>query len=341
MSVLLERGRRPGPTALGSRQGQRPRRARSGFTLVELLVVIAIVGVLTALLLPAVQSAREAGRRTSCLNNLKQIGVALQNFHQSQGRFPPGRGGPPPKIFSALAYLLPYVEESSLEGLIDLSQAPTNVVVKGVPYSGKANYPAAITTVAMLACPSDLSAGRVSGSEFGATNYAANSGSAAVDGSLWPADGVFFGESQVRFRDLLDGSSHTAAFSERMLGTGLPFTPPQTGLFILELSNSVVLDDNSCASPGSGNWYNARGAKWILGNYGNTLYNHHFTPNPPQWDCMNQPQQKGFMAARSYHPDGVNVVFCDGSTRFVEDNIDLAVWRATATRAGSETLDRL
>ena len=113
--------------------------SQSGFTLVELLVVIAIIGVLVSLLLPAIQAAREAARRSSCTNNLRQLGIAMQNCHDTQGRLPPGRGGPPPQIFSPQAYLLPYVEEGSLDGMIDFNQAPTTVVVGGVPFSGAAN----------------------------------------------------------------------------------------------------------------------------------------------------------------------------------------------------------
>jgi prepilin-type processing-associated H-X9-DG protein len=311
---------------------------------VELLVVIAIVGALAALLLPAVQMAREAGRRTKCGSNLRQIGLALQNFHQAHGRFPPGRGGPLPKIFSPLAYLLPYVEEGGLQSQIDLSMAPTTVFVAGNLFSGDPNKPAASEIVAVLQCPSDIAYGRVAGSTFGATHYAGNAGSAAVDGDIWSADGVFFGESRVRFRDLLDGSSRTAAFSERTLGTGQAagaIPPHRADLYILELSNAYTLDETSCGQTTTGGWYSARGAKWILGNYGNTLYNHHYTPNPPQWDCMNQPQQKGYLSARSNHTGGVNVAFCDGSVRFVADSVEPAVWRAIATRETGEPLDAL
>jgi prepilin-type N-terminal cleavage/methylation domain-containing protein/prepilin-type processing-associated H-X9-DG protein len=315
---------------------------RNAFTLIELLVVIAIIAVLIALLLPAVQAAREAARRSSCTNNLRQLGIAQQNCHDTSGSLPPGRGGPPPQIFSPQAYLLPYVEEGSLEGRIDFAQAPTTVVVGGVPFSGAANKPAACEAVSVLQCPSDTEPGRVVGSDFGATNYVANTGSGQIDaGTIDKSDGVFFLESHVTFKHITDGTSHTAAFSERMLGPGIKVTGPAlpgqlAGVYVLELFNSAPVSDANCAQPSNGNWYEIRGAKWILGNYGNTLYNHHLTPNAPQVDCMNLPQQKGYLAARSNHNQGVNVLFCDSSVRFVDDTIDASLWRALASRAGEE-----
>jgi prepilin-type N-terminal cleavage/methylation domain-containing protein/prepilin-type processing-associated H-X9-DG protein len=322
----------------------RPGKA-AGFTLVELLVVIAIVGVLMALLLPAIQSAREAGRRTACINHLKQLGIAQQGFHDAHGRFPPGRGGPPPKIFSPQAYLLPYVEEGSIEQQIYFDLAPTPVVIAGMFYSGAENKPAASTPVPVLQCPSDVTVGRVPGSDYAATNYVACSGSGTVnEGSLTAADGVFFKESKITFKNLLDGSSHTAAFSERMLGTGQPATtlaPELSASYILELKSSSPVSPANCQVESNGLWYKERGAKWILGNYGNTVYNHYHVPNAVAWDCMNLPQQQGYLSARSYHLGGVNVLFCDGSVRFVTDEIALEVWRAWGTREGSEALDAL
>ena len=153
------------------------------------------------------------------------------------------------------------------------------------------------------------------------------------------ADGVFYLTSRVRFADLVDGSSHTAAFAERTLGSGeLSATelPTDVGLYILELKNSVDVSIAGCASSGNGGWYSQRSAKWILGNYGNTLYNHFYGPNARDWDCMNLPQQKGFLSARSNHPGGVQLLCCDGSTRFIVDMIDLAVWRGLSTRAARE-----
>jgi len=313
---------------------------RNAFTLVELLVVIAIVGVLVALLLPAVQAAREAGRRSACTNNLRQLGIALANFHDVHKEFPPGRGGPPPRIFSPQAYLLPYVEEGSIEEQIDFNQAPTTVVVGGVPYSGAANLPAAQKAVPVLGCASDMASGRIAGSSYGGTNYAGNAGSGTIDGgTLTDADGVFFFESKIGFKHVLDGTSRTVAFSERMLGNGvtLPMLPvDQADIYILELSSTAPVSLENCRVAANGGGFSQRGGRWITGNYGYTLYNHGYTPNAPEWDCMNQPQQRGYLAARSYHPGGVNVGFCDGSVRFVTDDVELKLWQALATRAGNE-----
>jgi len=320
---------------------QRNNPARHGFTLVELLVVIAIIGLLIALLLPAVGSAREAARRSACSNNLHQLGLALHQFHDLRQTFPPGRGGPAPTVFSPQAYLLPYVEQRGLHNQIDFFSAPMDLVIAGVPYSGAKNRAAALEVVPVLQCPSDPAGGRVTGSVFGGTSYAANTGSGTVQsGSLVDADGVFFLTSRIGFKHLVDGAPHTVAFSERMLGTGqkptgLPDDPSQV---ILELTNATAVGTTGCADPTNGGWYAARGAKWILGNYGNTLYNHFHPPNALTWDCMNLAQQKALMTARSLHGAGVNVLYCDGSSAFVSDSIELSIWRALATRAGLEPI---
>jgi prepilin-type N-terminal cleavage/methylation domain-containing protein len=316
---------------------------RFAFTLVELLVVIAIIGILIALLLPAVQQGREASRRAACANNLKQLGLALIEFHDVRQHFPAGRGGPVPLVFSPHAFLLPFVEQSGLYGELDLTSSPMNLTIGGVSYSGAANATAASQSVAILQCPSDPAAGQIPGSPYGTTNYAANTGSGTVNnGTLVAADGVFFLTSGIGFANIIDGSSRTAAFSERMLGTGLTvstLSSADVGLYILELGNGIDASVPTCASLGTGDWYSTRGAKWILGNYGNTLYNHFYTPNVARWDCMNQAQQKGFMAARSNHPQGVNLLLCDGSARFVTNSVDPAVWRAASTIAGAEPID--
>lgn len=307
--------------------------------------MIAIIAALIALLLPAVQQAREAARRVQCRNNLKQLGLALHNRHDVYGVFPPGRGGTLPAIFSAHAYLLPYLEQGNLRNLIDYDSAPTTFSIPGQTFDGTRNRPAAETVLPLLLCPSDGGDGRVPGLAFGATNYAASAGSGTVaTGSLAGADGVFFRGSAVGFRDLLDGSSHTAAFSERLLGSGSPAPvgePASVDRQILEIPGGADTTPSACSSPASGTWNAERGAKWILGNYGNTLYNHFRGPNPPSWDCMNMQQQKAIASARGRHPGGVHVLFCDGSVRFVADAVDLAAWRAAGTRAGDDLTGEL
>src|SRR3954452_2465177 len=155
---------------------------RRAFTLIELLVVIATVAVLVGLLLPAVQKVRAAAARAACQNNLKQIGIALHAHHDACQRFPAGRGSPAPVVFSAHAYLLPYIEQDNLRNLIDFTSAPvTYSVAAGPTYDGTANLPAAKTVVKVFLCPADPTDGRVPGLPYGATSYAANAGSGTVD----------------------------------------------------------------------------------------------------------------------------------------------------------------
>jgi prepilin-type N-terminal cleavage/methylation domain-containing protein/prepilin-type processing-associated H-X9-DG protein len=316
---------------------------RSAFTLVELLVVIAIIGMIIALLLPAVQAAREAARRASCASNLRQLDVGLQNYASARGRLPPGRGAPLPKIFSTQAYLLPYMEEQSLRNLIDFDAAPAAFTVGPKSYDGAKNFQAAITVVSGLLCPSDPIVGRVPGSEFAGTNYVACTGSGNVQyGSMQQSDGLFYTNSCIRFKDIVDGTSKTVALSERPLGEGTNngfgtgATVPANASMMLEIPGAADTTPSACDVVSSGAWYAERGAKWIIGNYGNTLYNHYYTPNVPQWDCMNQTQQKALTAARSYHSGGVTVAWADGSVKFIINDIDETAWRAAATRAGRE-----
>ena len=233
------------------------------------------------------------------------------------------------------------MEEGALGQRIDYSQSPMTLGIAGVTYSGAANYDAATRAIPLLQCPSDAVSGRVPGSEYGGTNYVANVGSGTLNaGSLVNADGVFFLMSSVAFRNLSDGSSHTAAFAERMLGNNESFstiTTEQAQLTMLQINNGVDDHARHVRDPSSGTWYSQRGAKWILGNYGNTLYNHYYAA---QRSAMGLHEPAAAKGADRRHaaiiPGGVHVLFCDGSVRFVVDEVDLDVWRAVATRGGNE-----
>lgn len=314
-------------------------KGRGGFTLVELLVVIAIIGVLIGLLLPAVQKVREAANRIRCQNNLKQLGLAMHNYEGTYQAFPPGRNAYP-KVVSAPARLLAYVEQAALQNLIDPD---------GTLAAGGQNDNAAKNRVNLLLCPSDPQNGQVQGSAYFGTNYVACTGTGATFGPTGAITGYLtiasgngvFAQTPVRVMDVMDGLSNTAAFSEHMIGTGAVIAATPTDLHtigraVLEVAGGSDPVPASCDA-GTGAWNHRRGEQWINGHYGHTLYNHFYTPNPSgKWDCGNASHNKGLTAARSAHPGGVNLLLVDGSVRFVSNSVDLSTWRALATRAGGE-----
>lgn len=323
-----------------------------GFSLIELLVVIGIIGVLVALLLPAVQAARETGRRMTCLNHLRQISTATHNFEQSHGYFPPGSEARAydaapnhPHTFyrwSVLAHLTPYLEQSNAHNALDLSLPLYGTDLRVT----EPNRTGAALVVPLFLCPSDRSQPVAEG--FGPTNYAACAGSGAGGGTSFDTDGLFFVNSRVQPRDITDGLSNTIAFSESTLGTGSESF--QNGALADYQTDygfvfSTPLTDQACASPFGWNISNRRGFAWVNGEYRSTLYNHYLLPNSPRWDCMasrptGDPSVRysvyGWRAARSRHPGGVNVALADGSARYMQETVDAAIWTALSTRAGSE-----
>jgi prepilin-type N-terminal cleavage/methylation domain-containing protein/prepilin-type processing-associated H-X9-DG protein len=329
-------------------------RRRSGFTLIELLVVIAIIGVLVALLLPAVQKARAAAARNQCQNNLKQISLAMHHYESAQGHFPPAfRGEGTPAYFdtwSVLAELNPYLEQTAIYNRMDLT-LPTYESTLPFNITGPNQF-AVQQTVKLFLCPSDKMAPVTMGPAYGVpvlgpTNYAVCNGTGLNGGSPWDADGVFIAKRPMRTSDITDGTSNTAMLSESTLGEGTESAsgPPPAPLgTVYAYLSGQALTESACARATLFNVERLRGFMWASGEIRCTSYNHYLPPNAANADCVTFDVRPGparftalgWRAARSRHDGGVNLALCDGSVRFVVDSIQLEIWRNLATRGGGE-----
>jgi prepilin-type N-terminal cleavage/methylation domain-containing protein len=312
---------------------------RSGFTLIELLVVIAIISVLIALLLPAVQSAREAARRAQCTNNLKQLGLALHNYEQAIGCLPAAEmqflGLPNGSNYSAISQILSFFEQSNLFNAINFSQFDQT------PY----NSTVQISTISTLICPSDMyNPTPLYGAQ---TNYMADMGSGIVwqsslfypNQSLPMPNGAFFGNSATRFAAITDGLSNTGFYAERVVGDA------STG--IVSPIADVFFDPGAPLTPADAltqcqalNIYNPAnqipmimGVPWIDGQH---IFLHDSTPNTRS--CGFFIVNRAVMPPSSYHPGGVNMLSGDGSVKFIKNSIALTVWMALGTINGGEVL---
>ena len=307
-------------------------RPRSGFTLVELLVVIAIIGILVALLLPAVQAAREAARRMQCSNNLKQLSLAVHNYHDTNNAFPL----PYQQSISHLARLLPYLEQSPLYDQVNFNVVPG--------FSDPSNAVVRNTRIGGFICPSDLDP--LPATVGARNNYYGNMGTnilyrspptnpSNVNFGFPPHNGAFSESQAIRFADILDGTSNTAMFSEKNKGDGSngisspasdtfqPGTNPATA--DAAMNDCLAIDVRDLTKQG----YSNVGAPWLQPYHSTTVYYHILTPNSRS--CMFPPGRIATTAG-SRHPGGVGVALCDGSVRFVAKTIDLQVWRAVGTR---------
>lgn len=298
----------------------RPTRAsRSGLTLIEVLVVVFILGILAALVLPAIQRARVAARRVQCSSRLRQMGQALTLYHDSHQLYPAG------SRFSVHAVLLPQLGYEPLFNQINFSLEPFTTYNAGL----------AKTRIEIFRCPSDYA-------PFGGagTNYLGNSGlGARWFGEQFNDDGAFyahggFGLRQHNAAMFRDGLANTVAFSESCSRTIkvnppiLPASPANRELFI-----------QSCqALPQKASSY-GKGGIWMDGALYQTLYNHMIAPNGPS--CINGGDVNTMAyTASSLHGAGVNVTMMDSSARFISEKIDIGTWRAISTRAGGEVVQQ-
>lgn len=339
---------------------------RQAFTLIELLVVIAIIGVLIGLLLPAVQKVREAASRASCQNNLKQLGLAVAHFESARSHFPPAFPATPqspydllPAYFhswSVLAQINPFLEQETIYNKMNL-KIPTYVP----PFFNISteNQFAVQQIVRSFLCPSDSIIELKGGygvPVMGPTNYAVCLGTGTTQGgppfgSPWDADGMFRAKSPVRAQDVGDGLSFTAMMSESTLGDGpegfngpMPASAQRVYAYV---NSGTPLTESACTAATRWNVDRRRGFLWATGEIRCASYNHYLKPNDPMPDCVSNVinpgptnlTASGFRAARSVHSGGVNVLFGDGSARFIGNNIPLATWWAISTRSGGETVD--
>ena len=338
------------------RDGRRP----IGFTLIETLVCISIIGLLTSLLLPAVQSAREAARRAKCANNLKQIGLRMHSYHAANNCFPHEindyshsnaggamMGGPQP--CSALVRLLPFLEQRALFSSV-------NFDVEAYPVAGYPPNPANDTVfntrLSVFLCPTDA---RGRATPHG-NNYRGNFGVGpcfnTTAESPDSANGFFNFPMTLRASSFSDGLSHTVAYSERLIGSGgvqrgaggVGSAERDFGDLSIESSAASRSPDYAlewCRVAAVTNFpdFTNAGYTWVLASRKTTIYCHAQEPNGPIPDAIASPATMGIATARSWHHGGVNALMGDGSTRFVPDGISRMVWRALGTRSGGELVE--
>lgn len=349
-----------------------PRARGGGFTLLELLVVIGVIAILIALFLPAVRTSRGAARRMSCSNNLKQLALALHNYHDTNGHFPSAMGGTGDGAtdrdgnanrLSGLVALLPFIEQQPLWEEISTPTESDGIVYPAMgPAPWVLEYPPWQRELSTLRCPS----AEQEQTKFGRANYAFCIGDVAQQiHEPVVLRGAFACRMTSRFDDIPDGISNTIAMTE----IGTPDGLAVAGQFAIHQPSNVLADPSSCQvtlDSSRPQFYSqdarlssiGRGGRWADGAAGYGLVNTVLPPNSPSCAVGGTEAVDGLYSAGSFHPNGVNVVMADGAVRFVSDDIDAGdathatlspqqlaegtvaspygVWGALGTAAGEE-----
>jgi prepilin-type N-terminal cleavage/methylation domain-containing protein/prepilin-type processing-associated H-X9-DG protein len=347
---------------------------KRGFTLIELLVVIAIIAVLIALLLPAVQAAREAARRAQCVNNLKQIGLAVHNYIQSNDVVPPAgswyttmalnytdyptggsfagyTGSPFPLNASMKVRLLPFMEQQPLYNNYNWSLGDlTKTQISAGP-----NTTVMYTTVTSFLCPSDPNKGDITnlnqnGVGPGCTNYPNNMGTEPnISGGRLNGPSGYLGGDQylgnrVSLASVTDGTSNTVIFSEWVKGSSGSYSAP-LGIVYNDpgsaMTGNAFADAKLCQAQTTRGW-DWKGQYWTQQDSGRGGgYWHITTPNTKSCDEVNGfswYNVGSFLGPGSYHPGGVNMLFLDGTVRFIKDSIAPQPYYGVSTISSGEVI---
>ncbi len=336
----------------------KPRSCRiTGITLIEVLVAIGILGLLLALVVPAVQGTRESARRIECANHLRQIGIALNAYVVAHRTYPAicgptviGPEGYSAHLYSVMARLLPELDEMTLYNAANFTLRSHH------PIALQANYTVMTTQISLFQCPSDE---YVSPEGYGRGNYRFSIGPTPwfAPASSEEAIGAFSTHHFLRPSHFRDGVSNTIGVSERLQGDWTQGITSPGDYYSLGISDQVNVPRDPdwavrvCYAASATLPQNSQsGQSWFLSGQHFTNYNHCAGPNPRYLDCgFSHPTDdanlharsllSGVFSARSFHSNGVHSMLMDGSVKFVQDGISVPVWRSLATRAGGEAIN--